>query len=83
MTDIEKILPSDVAALEAQAKQDVELGKDAAHNRLITDLEMILAKAKNGEFHDFHPNGHATPKMWLASGLEVIKQRVIEGIYDN
>ena len=49
---------------------------------LITDLELLLKEAKEGEFGDFTNNKYPAPKMALAERLLELRNNVISGRYD-
>lgn len=49
---------------------------------LITDLEILLQEAKDGEFGDFTNNKYPAPKMALANRLNELRENVINGKYD-
>ena len=49
---------------------------------LITDIESLLAEAKNGEFGDFTNQKYATPKVELRNQLLKLAENVVNGKYD-
>ncbi len=49
---------------------------------LITDLEVLLQEAKDGEFGDFTNNKYPAPKSALHSKLTELADNVIKGKYD-
>lgn len=49
---------------------------------LVTDLEVLLQEAKDGEFGDFSNNKYPAPKMTLRARLLELAENVVEGKYD-
>lgn len=80
---VNQALSDIVDSLEVQAGQDLEAGKDAAHDKLMYDIGALNQDAALGLFHDFHKNGLATPKLALIQRLEKLVENVKEGRYDN
>lgn len=66
-----------------ESEQAAESLSDKGHIDLISDLETILDRAKQGLFHDFHRNGLAASKIELVNHFEVLKTKVMNGAYDN
>lgn len=56
---------------------------DKGHEELIRDIEYLLDEAKAFTFHDFKNEVYAFPKKTLVERLEMIKENVISGKYDN
>lgn len=52
------------------------------NDRLIADIQTLLADAQAGEFGDFTNNKYPAPKMKLAEILHEMRQNVINGKYD-
>ena len=49
---------------------------------LITDLEVLLQEAKDGEFGDFTNNKYPAPKVALRNKLLELSENVVNGKYD-
>lgn len=55
---------------------------EAGQQILVTDLEILLEEAKDGEFGDFSNRKYAAPKVALAARLHELRENVINGKYD-
>lgn len=56
---------------------------DKGHIKLVFALENLLKEAKDFHFHDFKNTTYATPKVMLVKRLEEIREKVIQGDFDN
>lgn len=56
---------------------------DKGHDKLISDLSMLLLEAQQYEFHDFRNQRYATPKVELVRQLNQLADNVKNGDYDN
>ncbi len=65
------------------SEEKAEALDDKGHKALVSDFEFLLQEARFGKFHDFHRLGFDAPKVTLVKKLELMKQRVMDGIYDN
>ena len=56
---------------------------DKGHENLIRDIKDLLWEAENYQFHDFQNSRYRAPKKALAEALAAMRQKVIDGLYDN
>jgi len=56
--------------------------ENEGNQRLINDLEHVLAEARAGEFGDFTNDKYDAPKLALANIFHQMRQNVINGKYD-
>jgi hypothetical protein len=57
--------------------------QDRGHDELIADLEELLRRAHDFDFHDFKNRLFATPKSELVRNLQAIIGNTRKGKYDN
>lgn len=57
--------------------------QDTGHTQLIADIEKLLDEARRFEFHDFKNTSFAAPKMVLAETLRIMRNKTLNGKYDN
>lgn len=56
--------------------------ENEGNQKLINDLEHVLAEARAGEFGDFTNDKYETPKVALVNIIDQMRQNVINGKYD-
>jgi hypothetical protein len=56
--------------------------RDKGHEQLVHDIEALLALAKGYEFHD-SKGRRSHPKAHLHKVLEIMRDRIAIGLYDN
>ena len=56
---------------------------DKGHEKLVEDLKALLVEAEQFAFHDFKNEQFATPKIVLVQRFDTLRQRVLDGTYDN
>jgi len=56
---------------------------DKGHEKLVADLEKMLAEAKAFQFHDFKNTDYKAPKIVLADRFRIMRRDTINGKYDN
>jgi hypothetical protein len=57
--------------------------EDKGHIALFEDISELLEEVKEYQFHDFAKSRYAAPKMKLAEKLDALRQKAIDGEYDN
>jgi hypothetical protein len=60
-----------------------EVKEKSGHENLIENLELILKKAKEFEYHDFLNTRYPFPKMRFVADLETVIKAAKSGHYDN
>jgi hypothetical protein len=63
-------------------KDDNEID-DPGHIALFEDVSELLADVKSGEFHDYLNVKYDMPKTELVRRLNIIRDNIINGLYDN
>lgn len=79
-----KMPAEDVIFLKKYQKmiEDSRDGGDA-HKALVGELEDMLTRAKNFEYHDKKSREYMAPKMVLANRLRKLRNELINGTYDD
>lgn len=62
---------------------ETNLNIDKGHQDLIQDLKDLLAEAEENAYHDFKSMHYDAPKTALAERLHALRQKCIDGDYDN
>lgn len=66
-----------------RSEENAERLDDDGHLALVKDISTLTFDVERDLYHDYHANGHATPKIALSKALNDLSNAVKQGKYDN